>query len=96
MLVKVNESWPVSATNDVRKKDLELLRKSSPDYIKRMGIKITPSSSGIKAFTLFEIKKGRELRGIREIETLFSAFSHINGFTYSFECDLCSGNKSPV
>jgi hypothetical protein len=96
MMVKVNESWPVSVTDKVRKKDLELIKNNSPGYIKRVGIKIIPSYSVIKAFTLFEVKKGREIKGIQEIENLFTAFSTIHGFTYYLECELCSGNKTPV
>ena len=95
MQVKVNESWPVTAMDAVRRKDLEIIKGYVPDYIKRMGIKITPSTSSIQAFTLFEVKKGREIKGIREIENLFHRFSSIHGFTYWLECDMCGNDKPP-
>lgn len=60
-------------------------KRPLPHYIRKLGFKIVPDGTFIKAYVLYEIKNGHENRALQTLDDLYSQFSSILGYRYQIE-----------
>ena len=80
MVIKVYETWPTQAAQEVNKKYSELLKQHLPRFSKSIGLKIVPSGGNIKSSVIYEI-------GLQELTQMLSDLSLISGYQYDLEIE---------
>ena len=85
MVIKVYETWPSQATQEVNKKYSELLKQHLPRFSKSIGLKMVPSGGNIKSSVVYEIGHGQENMGLKELTQMLSDLSRISGYQYEIE-----------
>ena len=87
MVIKVYETWPSQATQEVNKKYSELLKQHLPRFSKSIGLKMVPSGGNIKSSVVYEIGHGQENMGLKELTQMLSDLSLISGYQYDLEIE---------
>jgi hypothetical protein len=85
MLFMVNETWPSKSSVDVGKKSVELEGRERPPYLKSLGPYVGVGGDGIKSCVIYEIEKGHEEEGLKEIVGLFAQLLSIEGYKFTIE-----------
>jgi len=85
MLFMVTETWPTKSSVEAGKVAVEGLAKALPPYVKRLGPYVTPGGDGIKAYNLYEVEKGHEDEGYKELMKEEVPYLNIEGYKFTVE-----------
>jgi hypothetical protein len=85
MLFMVASTWPTKSSVQVGKVAVEIFAKGPPPHVKRLGLYITPGGDGMKAYNLYEVEKGHEDEGYKELMKEFVPFFNIEGYKFTVE-----------
>jgi len=85
MLFMVTQTYPTKSVAEVAKVGMERLAKAPPPYVKRLGVYTTPGGDGLKSYSLYEIEKGHEEEGAKEVNKNLVAFFNIEGWKFTWE-----------
>lgn len=96
MWFMVNETWPSKSSAEVGEKAVEYLSKPLPSYMKRIGPLVTAGGDGVKAYMIFEVEKGHEEEGVKEIIDGEAPFLSIEGYKFTVEPVLTAEEALPL
>jgi len=96
MLFMVTETWPTGSSVEVGKAAVEALAKALPPYIKRLGPYIAPGGDGIKAYNFYEVEKGHEDEGYKELMKEEVPYLSIGGYKFTVEPLLSAEEALPL
>ena len=96
MNIMVSLTYPLKSAVEIGKKALEALKNPLPDYINRGQIYALYGGKGIKTYTMYEIEKGREDEGIKEITQRYTAYFDVEGFEITSEVVLTIEEAMPM
>jgi hypothetical protein len=85
MLFMVTETWPTESSVEVGKAAVGALAKALPSYVKRLGPYIAAGGDGIKAYNLYEVEKGHEDEGYKELMKEEVPYLSIEGYKFTVE-----------
>ncbi len=85
MFFMVIETWPTKSSVETGKVAVGTLSKALPPYVKRLGLYVTPGGDGIKAYNLYEVEKGHEDEGYKELMKEEVPFFSIEGYKFTVE-----------
>lgn len=96
MHVLYTTTYPLAAAVDVGKIGIEALKNPLPDYINRGQIFFLFGGKGIKAHVVYEIEKGHEDEGLKEISKRMTAYYDIEGFEITSDVLLTAEEAAPL
>jgi len=91
----VNETWPSQSSVDLGKVAVQILSTPMPSHLKMPLNCIAPGGDGVKAYVLYEVEKGHEEEGYKEILRL-APFLSIEGFKCTVEPVLPAEEALPL
>jgi hypothetical protein len=96
MLFMVTETWPTESSVEVGKVAVVALAKALPSYVKRLGPYVAPGGDGIKAYNLYEVEKGHEDEGYKELMKEEVPYLNIEGYKFTVEPLLSAEEALPL
>ena len=85
MFFQAVQRYPLSASEQVGKLAVELLRKPPPDYYKRMGPYVGLTAEGVKAFMLYDVEEGREGEAYKYLADIYATYRVVEGYSVVIE-----------
>jgi hypothetical protein len=79
MLYMATSSFPLKSTVDLGKVFIEAVSKQLT-YVNRLGMWVCYGGEGIKAWFVYEITKGHEEEGFKELTNYYTAYLNVEGF----------------
>jgi len=96
MYVLYTTTYPLKSTLDAAKKFIEAAKNPPPDYINQIGVYVAYGGKGIKGYALFEIEKGREDEGIKEIAKRLTIYYDVEGYEITSDVVLSAEEAIPL
>lgn len=85
MFLMAVQRWPMSASEKVGKMAVDLLRKTPPDYYKRIGPFATFTEEGVKSYLLYDVEDGREGEAYRYLTDVYATYRAVEGYSVVIE-----------
>jgi hypothetical protein len=79
MLYMAASTFPLKSTVDLGKVFIEAVSKQLT-YVNRIGMWVCYGGEGIKAWFVYEITKGHEEEGFKELTNYYTAYLNVEGF----------------
>jgi len=96
MFLMVTQTYPTKSVAAVGKVAMGVLAKALPPYVKRLGPYIAAGGDGIKAYNLYEVEKGHEDEGYKELMKEEVPFFSIEGYKFTVEPLLSAEEALPL
>jgi hypothetical protein len=96
MHVLYTTTYPLTAAVDVGKIGIEALKNPLPDFISRDNIYFLFGGKGIMAHVVYEIEKGHEDEGLKEIAKRMTVYYDVEGFEVSSDVLLTAEEAAPL
>jgi hypothetical protein len=93
----ITQTYPLKSVKEVGRIFVEEVTISpTPEYINLIGIYVAYGGKGVKAFTLYEVEKGKEDEGYKEIMQRFTPFFPVQGFEIDMDWVLPVQDALPM
>ena len=80
MFLIATVTYPLTSVLDAAKVFADNIDRERPAYLKSMGPYICYGGEGIKSVTIYEVEKGHEEEGLKDITGYFVQYHNVEGF----------------
>ncbi len=95
MLIMATITYPTTSTMEMGKAAVETLKKEMA-HVKRVSVHVTYAGEGLTAYNLYELEKGAEDEGSKELVQNFVPYYSIDGFKVKMELVLPLDQALPM
>ena len=96
MIYMVTTTYPLKYASEIGKVYMEKMDKPKAALINRVGLWLNAGEDGVKSWSVYEVEKGRENEGYKEIISRHSPYFSIEGFKLKIEAVLKPEDALPL